>query len=250
MVKNITSTKNPVYKLIRSLKLKKNRQKEGLFTVEGIKSVKDALCAKSDIVLIAVSDKLEENFDFENVYSISDNIFAPLCDTDSPQGVIAVLKIPEKEKAPVSSSLCLYCDRVSDPGNIGTIIRVCDAVGAELLLSPECADIFAPKTVRASMGSFFHLKIRENITYPELLNAKKSGYTLIAGALSDDTSDYRNDVYGEKTIIIVGNEANGVSCELLGLCDKSVKIPIFGDAESLNVAIAAALLLYKAREFK
>ena len=124
MVRNITSTKNQVYKLIKSLKLKKNRQKEGLFTVEGIKSVRDAISAKSDIVLIAVSDKLDETFDFSDIYSVSDSIFAPLCDTDSPQGVIAVLKIPKKEKTPPSSPLCLYCDRVSDPGNMGTIIRI------------------------------------------------------------------------------------------------------------------------------
>jgi len=247
MIKEITSAQNPTYKFIKSLKMKKERQKNGMFTVEGIKSVKEAIEAKCDIFLIAVSDKLDETFDFDGIYRISDAIFAPLCDTETPQGVIAVIKIPKKSKN-TENPLCLYCDRVSDPGNIGTIIRICDAVGADLMLSPECADIFSPKTIRASMGSFFHIRILENITYSDLEGLKKSGYTLLAGALKGDTVDYRESIYGKKNVIIVGNEAIGVSEAVLNICDKSIKIPIFGDAESLNVAVAAALILYKAKE--
>lgn len=249
MIKDITSAKNATYKFIKSLKQKKARRENGMFTVEGVKSVKDAILAESDIFLIAVSDKLEESFDFDEIYRIPDGIFAPLCDTDTPQGVIAVLKIPERDKK-AENSLCLYCDRVADPGNMGTIIRICDAVDAQLLLSPECADIYSPKTVRASMGSFFHTKICENVTYSELGNMKKNGYTLLAGALNGKTADYRENIYGEKTVIIVGNEANGVSDGLISICDKCVKIPIFGKAESLNVSVAAAVILYKAKEFK
>jgi len=250
MIKEITSAKNATYKFIKSLKTKKARQKNGMFTVEGIKSVKDAICAKCDIFLIAVSDKLEEIFDFEEIYKVSDGIFASLCDTDTPQGVIAVIKMPKRQLKAVNNPLCLYCDRVSDPGNMGTIIRICDAVGADLMLSPECADIYSPKTVRASMGSFFHINILENVTYSELEDMKNSGYTILAGALNGDTADYRENIYGQKSVIVVGNEANGVSEEILKICDKSVKIPIFGKAESLNVAVASALMLYKAREFK
>jgi len=248
MIKDITSAKNPTYKFIKSLKLKKERQKNGVFTVEGVKSVKDAIEAGSEILMLAVSDKLEESFDFDEIYRIPDGIFAPLCDTDTPQGVIAVLKIPKREKS-AENPLCLYCDRVADPGNMGTIIRICDAVDAELLLSPECVDIYSPKTVRASMGSFFHTKIFEDVTYSDLEDMKKDGYTLVAGALNGKTADYREDIYGKKTVIIVGNEANGVSDELISICDKCVKIPIFGRAESLNVAVAAAVILYKAKEF-
>ena len=248
MIKEITSTQNSTYKFIKSLKTKKARQKNDMFTVEGIKSVKDAILAKCDIFLIAVSDKLDETFDFDEVYRISDGIFASLCDTDTPQGVIAVIKMPEKKLKTANNPLCLYCDRVSDPGNIGTIIRICDAVGADLMLSPECSDIYSPKTVRASMGSFFHINILEDVTCSDLEDMKNCGYTLLAGALNGDTADYREDVYGEKTVIIVGNEANGVSDAVLRICDKSVKIPIYGKAESLNVAVASALMLYKARE--
>lgn len=249
-MKGITSTQNATYKFIKSLKTKKARQKSGMYTVEGIKSVCDAISAGCDIFLIAVSDKLEETFDFDEIYRVSDKIFYGLCDTETPQGVIAVIKVEKSGKKDVKNPLCLYCDKVADPGNMGTIVRICDAVGADLLLSPECADIFSPKTVRASMGSFFHVNIVDNVTIQELEEMKNKGYTLLAGALDGDTVDYRENLYGDKTVIAVGNEANGVSEEVLGICDKSVKIPIFGEAESLNVAVAAALMLYKARESK
>ena len=248
MIKEITSTQNSTYKFIKSLKSKKGRKNSGMYAVEGIKSVRDALGAGSDIFLIAVSDKTEETFDFDNIYRVSDRIFDGLCDTESPQGVVAVVKMKSSRKKP-ENSLCLYCDRVADPGNLGTIIRICDAVGADLLLSPDCSDIYNPKTVRASMGSFFHIDISENVSLTDLADMKKCGYTILAGALGEHTCDYREDVYDKKTVIVVGNEANGVSAETLEISDKSVKIPIFGQAESLNVAVAAALMLYKAREF-
>ena len=248
MIKEITSTQNPTYKFIKSLKSKKGRKNSGMYAVEGIKSVRDALEAGSDIFLIAVSDKTEETFDFDNIYRVSDRIFDGLCDTESPQGVVAVVKMKSSRKK-IENSLCLYCDRVADPGNLGTIIRICDAVGADLLLSPDCSDIYNPKTVHASMGSFFHIDISENVSLTDLTDMKKCGYTILAGALGENTCDYRETVYGKKTVIVVGNEANGVSAETLEICDKSVKIPIFGQAESLNVAVAAALMLYKAREF-
>jgi TrmH family RNA methyltransferase len=250
MIKEITSAKNPTYKFIKSLKAKKSRQKSSMFTVEGIKSVKDAIDAGCSIFLIAVSDKLEEIFDFDEIYRVSDAIFASLCNTDTPQGVIAVIKMPQNNSRAIDNSLCLYCDRVSDPGNMGTIIRICDAVGADLMLSPECADIYSPKTVRASMGSFFHTNILENVMCSDLESMKNRGYTILAGTLNGDTQDYRGSIYGEKTIIVVGNEANGVSEGILDICDKSVKIPIYGGAESLNVAVAAALMLYKVKEFE
>ena len=219
-----------------------------MFTVEGVKSVRDAISAGSNVFLIAVSDKFRESLEFDEIYRISDNIFQKLCDTETPQGVIAVIKMKTSAKPEIKNPLCLYCDRVSDPGNMGTIIRICDAVGADLMLSPECADIFNPKTVRASMGSFFHINIAEDMTAKDLETMKDNGYTVLAGALGGDTADYRENVYGDKTVIVVGNEANGVSEEILNVCDKSIKIKIFGNAESLNVAVAAALMLYKARE--
>lgn len=247
MIKEITSTKNQTYKYIKSLKSKKVRMENRQYTVEGIKSVKDALAAGADIDMIAFSDKLDAEFEFHNIYRIPDELFKGLCDTDTPQGIIAVINMPEKKQIDMEKELYLFCDRVTDPGNMGTIIRICDAVGCSLLLSEGTVDIYNPKTVRASMGSFFHTDMTEGLTNEDLKNMQQSGYKIISGALNENTVDYRQADYRGKTVIVAGNEANGISDEILKLSDKCVKIPIWGGAESLNVGVAAALLLYEAK---
>ncbi len=246
MIKEITSTNNSRYKEIKSLKMKKSRMKLRKYTVEGIKSVRDAICASADIDYIAVSEKLNESFDCENVYVVSEKIFSGLCDTETPQGVIAVINMPEEDKHISEDRLYLLCDRVTDPGNMGTIIRICDAVGCGILLLEGTVDIYNPKTVRASMGSFFHTKVISQVKICDILKMKADGYRLLSGALSDKTQDFREADWNGKVIVAVGNEANGISDEILKISDSCVKIPILGKAESLNVGVAAALLLYEA----
>ncbi len=248
MIKEITSTKNPTYKHIKSLKTKKARHENRQYTVEGIKSVKDAIFAGADIAYIAMSDKITENIECENIYVIPDELFAGLCDTETPQGVIAVINMPEDTDKTYDKNLYLYCDRVTDPGNMGTIIRICDAVNCGLLLSVGTVDIYNPKTVRASMGSFFHTDIKEGISVTKLEKLKNDGFKIISGSLGKDTIDYRNANYDGKTVIVAGNEANGICEEILNISDLRVKIPIWGNAESLNVGVASALLLYEARK--
>ena len=187
------------------------------------------------------------SFDFDNIYLIKDDIFARLCDTDSPQGVIAVINIPEDIEKALDEDLYLLCDKVNDPGNMGTIIRICDAAGCGLLLMEDTVDIYSPKTVRASMGSFFHINAKYGLTKEDIVKMKGDGYKIISGALSDKTIDFKDADYSGKTIIVVGNEANGISDDILAISDSLVKIPIYGRAESLNVAVAASLLIYEAK---
>ena len=245
MIKEITSTQNSVYKLVKSLKTKKARQKEQKYTVEGIKSVNDAISAGCDIAFVVMSESFS-GVDFKEIYVVPDGLFEGLCDTDTPQGVLAVINMPKSEIAEKNRSLYLYCDRVTDPGNMGTIIRICDATDAGLLISPGCVDIFSPKTVRSSMGSFFHTRA-DVLSSDGLCAMKDAGYKIISGALSDKTEDYKTADYGDKTVIVVGNEANGICDEVLELSDTLVKIPIYGRAESLNVGVSAAILLYEAK---
>lgn len=247
MIKEITSTKNETYKYIKSLQTKKARTKNRQYTIEGIKSVKDAISAGADISYIAVSDKLKEEFSCENIYVIKDEIFAPLCDTDTPQGVIAVINMPTEDEKDLAKDLYLLCDKVNDPGNMGTIIRICDAADCGLLLMEDTVDIYSPKTVRASMGSFFHINAKSGLTKDDILKMKADGYKIISGALSENTIDFKEADYSGKTIIVVGNEANGITEEILSISDTIVKIPIYGKAESLNVAVAASLLVYEAK---
>lgn len=248
MIKEITSTKNQTYKYIKSLKTKKARTENSQYTVEGIKSVRDAISAGADIEFIVASDKMAEPFDFEKIYIVPDDLFSGLCDTDTPQGVLAVINMPKQEEKIYDKNLYLYCDRVSDPGNMGTIIRICDAVGCGLLISGGCVDIYSPKTVRASMGSFFHTDIKTGLDIPDLKDLKNNGFKIISGALRGNTVDYTAADYSGKIIIVAGNEANGVSDEILDISDLCVKIPIWGQAESLNVGVASAILLYEARK--
>lgn len=244
MIFEITSAKNPKYKYIKSLLQKKGRREYGEYTVEGEKSVRDAIAAGAQISCIVRADDYDGGFDigFCDNYVVKRNIFHALCDTKTPQGVLAVIKIEPRRDFPASGRY-VYCDRIADPGNLGTIIRTADAAGFSVLLSNGCCELHSPKTVRASMGSFFHTAVYENVGYEEL---KKSGLRLIGGALSDKSIDYRNADYSEPLAVIVGNEANGISDDLLALCDEKVIIPIYGGAESLNAGVAASILMYEA----
>lgn len=253
MIYNITATSNQKYKYIKSLLQKKSRQKNNEFTVEGIKSVRDAVNAKWPISMIAVSDEFYETENFaypENtvIYKMPSSIFSGICDTDSPQGIMAVLKMKNTDCfSPSDGQVYIYCDTVTDPGNLGTIIRSADAAGiAGVLLSEKCVDIYSPKTIRATMGSFFHIDIFEKISYEILYSLKKKNYRIISGALTDNSVKHTDCDMTGSVIIVVGNEANGVSDTVLNLSDSCVKIPILGKAESLNVSIAASILMYEA----
>ena len=244
----ITSSSNKTYKYFKSLLQKKSRYESGEFVVEGIKSVRDAVASGKEISAIIISDEFAEEFDYgENeIYEIPAPLFEKLCDTKTPQGIAAVIKMYETAGfEPDMDGAYVYCDGVSDPGNLGTIIRTADAAGfSGVILSDTCADIYSPKTVRASMGSFFNINLIAGKTVEDLMKYKSMGFNLLGGALTDKTLDYRAAVYKKPTIIIVGNEANGISDEVLKICT-SVKIPIYGRAESLNAAMAAGILMYE-----
>lgn len=250
MQDTVTTTKNKKYKLIKSLKQKKERIKNGLFTVEGIKSVKDALNSEYEVKYIVASESfdLSEMSGIAETIVIKDELFEGLCDTSTPQGVMAVLKMKEQPSAVKlnSEKLYIYCDNVSDPGNLGTIIRTADAAGlGGVLLSEGCADLYSPKTVRASMGSFFNIDVVYPMQYSELFKLKNDGFKLYCGALEDDSIDYTLADFKSPAVIVVGNEANGVCRDILEECEHII-IPIYGSAESLNVGVAAALLMYEA----
>lgn len=239
----ITSAKNERYKFIKSLLTKKGRDETSLYTVEGRKSVLDALSSGAKVKYIVKSSDYTEEFVFDGeCILVKAEIFSGLCDTKTPQGVIAVIEKEERGEFPTCGRY-VYCDRIRDPGNLGTIIRTADAAGFEVLLSEECCELYSPKTVRASMGSFFHTAVYENVSYNAL---KESGLRLIAGALSEKSKDFKEANYDGSIAIIVGNEANGVSDELLSICDELVIIPILGKAESLNAGVAAAIMMYEA----
>ena len=242
----IATTKNKKYKYIKSLKQKKIRDADGVFTVEGKKSVDDAYASGSIIRLVAMSESFSENANYKaETVIVRDDLFSGLCDTKTPQGIIAVIEKKDTAFLPDTEKLYIYCDNVADPGNLGTIIRTADAAGfGGVLLSSGCADAYSPKTVRSSMGSFFNIEIITDFDYDSLFSLKEKGFNLVCGALSDDSTEYTKTDFTKPTVIIVGNEANGVSDDILQKSEHII-IPIYGKAESLNVGVAASILMYE-----
>ena len=254
MITNISSSQNEKYKHFKALKQKKERNSSRQYTVEGIKSVKDAIDAGEKIFALLVSNDFFTSTVFEypesiDIFLIADQLFPALSSTETPSGIIAVLNF--KNTLSIDFDLnkpYIYCDNVRDPGNLGTIIRTADAADfGGIILSPECVDIYNPKTVRSSMGSFFHIPIIENFQYSDLLILKKKGFKIFAGLLDDETIEYTDADMTSPLIIVVGNEANGISDDVTKLADVKVKIPIDGKAESLNAGVAAAILMYECR---
>lgn len=246
----IYTTKNSKCKYIKSLDQKKNRQRYGEYIIEGIKNVYEALNSDAVITAIYVSDGFykEKSFDYPDeipLYKLQDNVFDSISPTKTPQGILASIKINRATIELDTNKSYVYCDGISDPGNLGTIIRTADAAGfGGVILSDGCADLYSPKVIRSTMGSVFHIEIQTDVPREMLVTYKDKGFQLIGGALEKGSVDYRDIDYTLPTIIMVGNEANGLSDKARELCTP-VKIPIIGQAESLNAGVAAAILMYE-----
>ena len=162
----------------------------------------------------------------------------------TPQGIAAVISVkePKREKL-TQAQRVVYLDRVQDPGNFGTIIRTADAFGFDaVILSKECADLYSPKVIRSAMGSVFHLEIYRDFSVEDLKGLGKKIYSSSLEASSMPES------IELPAVLVIGNEGQGISDEIKGVTDEFVKIPMAGNAESLNASIAAGILLYEFRK--
>ncbi|MBF8984180.1 23S rRNA (guanosine(2251)-2'-O)-methyltransferase RlmB [Lutibacter sp. B2] len=261
MILEISSYENSVIKHTRQLLIRKYREKFNEYMIEGVRITKDALLYNQKIVYILFCESIYNTAggkelldDLMNrnikIYKISDKIFKELSDTENTQGIIAVLSYNEydlKEILNKNDGLYVVLDRIQDPGNLGTIIRSADASGADaVILSKGCVDLYNLKTIRSTMGSIFHLPIvKMGETLEIVKQLKQEAVQIISTSL--DTNKYHYDVeYRKSTAFVIGNEANGVSEEVLKEADALVKIPMIGKAESLNAAVAAAIVMYEA----
>ena len=241
----IISTDNARIKYLNSLKKKSIREKENKVFLEGEKLCCDSARFGAEIVSVFVSENYKcEIPDGKEVFELSERVFAKVAETKSPQGIIAVAKMPQYRKEDIEEQAIILCDNIRDPGNMGTIIRTAHAAGAAVLLFGDCVDIYNLKTVRASMGSVFAVKTvqceREDIEY-----LKKNGYRLLSGMLhKNPQSLFDTDLKG-KAVFAVGNEASGICDKVAGLSDSFIAIPMPGGAESLNAAVSASVFLYE-----
>ena len=250
----IESKDNNLFKHIKKLKERRVRDKEGLYILEGLRLIEEAIKAKVEIENIIISKDYEDKFeDFlikSNTLNIktnilSNNLFTQIASTENPQGIIAIAKKKDNEKT-LSGDFYLICDKVQDPGNLGTIIRTAHAAGVNgIILTKGTVDIYNDKTIRSTMGSIFYIPIfYDDKNYSIIKSLKEDGFNLVATSLAESKNFFEEDLKG-KTILAVGNEGNGISDELFELADKKVKIPMPGGAESLNVSIATSIILFE-----
>lgn len=261
-VKEVTSLANPIIKDIKALSQKKSRDESRTFLAEGLKLVIDALDRGWTIrtLVYAKAGKgkpLVEKVAARTVAAgglvleVSEKVMSSITRRDNPQMVAAVFEqrwTPLKDIQPKGSETWIALDRVRDPGNLGTIIRTADAVGASgVILVGDCTDPFSMETVRATMGSMFALPLIK-ATPADFLKWKKSVdarlvATHLAGAVDYRTIDYRS----KPVILMMGNEQSGLPDELAQAADKLARIPQVGMADSLNLAVATGVMLFEVR---
>ena len=243
-MKYITSRDNPLIKHIIKLEKRSYREKSRQYIVEGKRLAEEAFfCAKNAVSAIVASESYGAAP--SSSYVVPDKLFAELCHTDTPQGILCVMDMPIPAQIDyAAASKLLILDGISEPGNMGTIIRTSEAVGADaVILLKGCTDAFSPKAVRSTMGSIFRQKLVAMDSAEELNTLKQNGFTLAAASL-DGENMYSVHSPG-KLAIIIGSEPHGVSTEVAALAVKLIKIPMAGGVESLNAAASAAVMAYR-----
>ena len=249
-MERITSAKNPTVRSLRDLKDRRAREESGRILVEGEVMIREALgCGLQIHELLA--DERHEPLAMEleaqgaRAYSVPRSILEAVCETKTPQGVCASFTAPKSLRVDELPDTVVALDGVQDPGNVGTIGRTADAAGFQsLLLGEGSADPLSPKVLCAAMGSGFRIPFSHAAPLSDALRALKArGYTIIASDLAG-TDFYSRPDPGPKIALVIGNEARGISPAVRECADMRLKLPMRGGAESLNAAIAAAILMY------
>ena len=249
-MEHITSRQNPLVARLRKLGAdKKARRAEGAFLCEGVKLVGEALRWGADVETLVIAEGVELPAGLPEgirLVEVPEDLLKAVSTVDTPQGMLAVCRTPElappKELAP---GRYLVLDGVQDPGNVGTVWRTADAFGADgLILLPGCAEPFSPKTVRSTMGACFRLPVWELDLASLRSRLAAAGVPLYATALREDTQDAR-DADLSRAAVVIGSEGRGVSQAVLDACEKTLKLPMRERCESLNAAVAAAVVLWE-----
>ncbi|WP_274423636.1 TrmH family RNA methyltransferase [Chelativorans sp. YIM 93263] len=260
-VKAVTSLSNPIIKDIRALWLKKHRDRDRAFIAEGAEAIRQALDAgwtiRTLLCATAERDAVMEKIAARTiaagglVLEVGNKILSTVAHRENPQGLVGVFEQryqPLDSIRPARGDVWLALDRVRDPGNLGTIIRTVDAVGAKgIILVGACVDPFSVEAVRATMGSLFSIPIAR-AEESAFLSWRRSFSGLTVGTHMEGAEDFRvPDYAAQPVLLLMGNEKHGLSEPLSHNCDRLVRIPQAGKAESLNLAVAAGIMLYEAR---
>lgn len=244
----ITSAKNPLVRMLKSLSGRAGRMETGLILVEGEVMIREALACGLKL-REAVGLREKEAFLAMlpgRTHIVPEAVLQAVADTKTPQGVCAAFEMPAPAQLSALPGRIVALDGVQDPGNVGTIWRTADAAGIEaLLLGPGCADPMAPKTLRAAMGSGFRLSYAQESNLPKaLLSLRERGYAILCTALDGEDFYAMGDV-GARFALVIGSEARGISDAVRRAATRLVKLPMRGGAESLNAAVAAGIMMYE-----
>jgi TrmH family RNA methyltransferase len=249
---------NTQLKKLRALKQKRGRASQGKFLIEGAHLCREALQAHASLELLLYTQDGFRTAEIKEVVSeaqrrgvsnlrVTSAVLKSLAETVTPQGILAVVHHWTPSIPWDRGKVLLLLDRVRDPGNVGTIIRTADAVGADgVILAPETADPFSPKVLRSTMGSLFHLPVQVAAEPRRVMvDLKKRGFRIFIADPRAKRS-YTHIKYPRQFLLVVGNEAHGVRASLRSLADELIGVPIRGRAESLNVSMATGIILYEA----
>ena len=240
----ITSKANSVVKNAKKLHQKKYRK--SAYLIEGWHLFEEAVQAGVTIEKIfALESYRDQLVAFPQTIWVSEEILLDLADTQTPQGIVAVIQKEEVGLPDLHQGKYLFLEDVQDPGNVGTMIRTADAAGfTGVIVSDKSADIYSLKTLRSMQGSHFHLPIYRMPLVSFVEEAKKSDLPILATTLSRDSKDYRELSSLENFVLVMGNEGQGISSVMAESADQLVHIGMKGRAESLNVAVAAGILMF------
>lgn len=259
----ITSSQNPKVKYLRSLRLRKYRQREGRFLIEGIRIVEEALACGApmetlvyapDLLVSERAKALVERTELSRRLSLSGNVFRTLSDRDEPQGLAAVVRIEERSLADIplaGDMLVIVAYQLRDPGNLGTIVRTADAAGATGVVVVEpSVDLYDPQTVRATMGSLFALpivRLTDETALPRWYGDVRTAALplLVVASSARGQRVYFEADYCRPVVLLMGSERRGLPASVRDEADILVRLPMAGRATSLNVAAATAALVYE-----
>ena len=249
----ISSKANEQVKHVKKLAQKKYREEYLEFIIEGIKIIKEAIAEKQDIKAVFVNEENKDELlksipeiEKMNLNIVEKNVFQDMSDVMNPQGILAIVKKEENMKIDYNEKLFLILDGISDPGNLGTIIRTADSLNMkQIIVSSNTLDVYNPKVVRSTMGAIFRVKVIyvDDLT-KEVNMLKQKGIKVLATDLKTNKSIYEADY--NSSAIVIGNESNGVTEEVLNASSERIKIPMNGKTESLNAAVATSIILYEA----
>lgn len=242
----ISSMQNDRVKTWKKLQTSKGRKKENTYLVETWHLIQEAQLAERLIECMLTQEAYDKYASQITVpiSIISSDIANNLAQTITTTGVFGVVN-SQFETTPITNGQWLLLDGVQDPGNMGTIIRTADAAGfSGVIIGEGCVDVFNDKTIRAMQGSQFHLKLYKGNLIRYIQQMKSLGIAVYGSELNDKATTIFEIPYTENVALVMGNEGNGISKEVLQTCTQSVYIPILGQAESLNVAVAASIMIY------